>query len=88
LVIFGIVNGYMATSISSVALETDYKIYGTRVGEYSNVRGPRIDRVRYLISTIAKKMNYGSRFGVLSMLVLYLIKVARYSFLTARKLLS
>ena len=39
LVIFGIVNGYMATSISSVALETDYKIYGAKVGQYSNGRG-------------------------------------------------
>ncbi|KAL9958573.1 hypothetical protein ACROYT_G035603 [Oculina patagonica] len=31
LVIFGIVNGYMATSITSVTLETDYKIYGAKV---------------------------------------------------------
>jgi len=39
LVIFGIVNGYMATSITSVALETDYKIYGAKVGQSSNGKG-------------------------------------------------
>ena len=31
LVIFGLVNGIMATSITSVTLETDYKIYGAKV---------------------------------------------------------
>lgn len=41
LVIFGIVNGYMATSITSVALETDYKIYGAKVDEHSNGRGQK-----------------------------------------------
>ena len=31
LVLFGLVNGVLATSITSVALETDYKIYGAKV---------------------------------------------------------
>lgn len=39
LVIFGIVNGYMATSITSVTLETDYKIYGAKVRQCSNDTG-------------------------------------------------
>ena len=31
LVLFGLVNGVLATSITSIALETDYKIYGAKV---------------------------------------------------------
>lgn len=31
LVIFGLVNGIMATAITTVVLETDYKIYGSKV---------------------------------------------------------
>ena len=33
LVIFGIVNSFMATAVTSVTLETDYKIYGAKVRE-------------------------------------------------------
>lgn len=33
LVIFGMVNSFMATAVTSVALETDYKIYGAKVRE-------------------------------------------------------
>ena len=31
LVLFSLVNGILATSITSVAFETDYKIYGAKV---------------------------------------------------------
>ena len=32
LVIFGLVNSIMATAITSITLDTDYKIYGAKVG--------------------------------------------------------
>ena len=37
LVIFGLVNSVMATSITTVAMETDYKMYGAKVSSCKSV---------------------------------------------------
>ena len=37
LILFSLVNGILATSITSVALETDYKIYGAKVRDTSTM---------------------------------------------------
>ena len=39
LVLFSLVNGILATSITSVALETDYRIYGAKVRQTLTIYG-------------------------------------------------